>query len=68
MLDELWHAAGGRTGPASAHPGMVLLYERHLVDLSGIEDLAQAKALTESELQGKPDGMAVAVIAMPTGG
>ncbi|MGE0699929.1 MAG: hydantoinase/oxoprolinase family protein [Hyphomicrobiaceae bacterium] len=64
-LGEIWHAAGGGAGPASAHPGLVLLHERHLVDLSGVEDLAQAQALARGELEGKPDGMAVVLVAMP---
>jgi N-methylhydantoinase A/oxoprolinase/acetone carboxylase beta subunit len=64
-LGHLWHDAGGRDGPASAHPGLVLLYERHLVDLSGVEDLAQAQALAASELDGKPENMPVALVAMP---
>ena len=65
-LGHLWHDAGGRDGPAATHPGLVLLHERHLVDLSGVEDLAQALALTKSELDGKPPEMTVALVAMPT--
>ncbi|MEZ5818379.1 MAG: hydantoinase/oxoprolinase family protein [Hyphomicrobiaceae bacterium] len=66
-LSELWHAAGGTDGPAHAHPGLVLLHERHLVDLTGVEDLAQALALARSELDAKPDDTPVALVAMPTG-
>lgn len=64
-LSDLWHAAGGADGPVHSHPGLVLLYERHLVDLTGVEDLAQALALAKSELEGKPADVAVVVIAMP---
>ena len=64
-LDHLWLAAGGGGTAASSHPGLVLLYERHLVDLSGVEDLQQALALTKGELDGKPADMAVALVAMP---
>jgi hypothetical protein len=51
-----------------SHPGLVLLYERHLVDLSGVEDLEQAQALAASELDAKPAELPVALVAMPVGG
>jgi N-methylhydantoinase A/oxoprolinase/acetone carboxylase beta subunit len=66
-ISRLWHDAGGYEGPAAAHPGLILLYERHLVDLSGIEDLAQAQALALSELADKADETPVALVAMSTG-
>ncbi|MGE0767592.1 MAG: hydantoinase/oxoprolinase family protein, partial [Hyphomicrobiaceae bacterium] len=66
-LSELWYAAGGGNAAAHSHPGVVMLYERHLVDLTGIEDLDQALALAKSELEGHPGGTAVALIAMPSG-
>jgi len=67
-LSAVWHAASRGGALASGHPGLVLLYERHLVDLSGVEDLAQALALAKSELDGHPPETAVALIAMPSGG
>jgi N-methylhydantoinase A/oxoprolinase/acetone carboxylase beta subunit len=67
-LSDLWHAAGGTTAQSHAHPGIVLLYERHLIDLTGVEDLEQARALAKSELDGKPPETVVALIAMPAGG
>lgn len=66
-LSDLWHAAGGSAGPGRSHPGLVLLYERHLVDLTGVEDLEQALALAKGELDGKPAETAVTLIAMPIG-
>ncbi len=66
-LFELWHQAGGADGPAHTHPGLVLLYERHLVDLTGVEDLEQAQALARSELEGKAGETPVALVAMPAG-
>jgi hypothetical protein len=66
-ISRIWHAADGGDGPASSHPGLVLLYERHLVDLSGVEDLGQALALAASELEGKPAETPVALVAMPAG-
>jgi hypothetical protein len=67
-IARLWHAAGGGDSPALSHPGLVLLYERHLVDLSGVEDLEQAQALAASELDAKPAELPVALVAMPVGG
>lgn len=67
-LSDIWHAAGGADEATRVHPGLVLLYERHLVDLTGIEDIAQALALAESELDGKAPETPVALIAMPGGG
>ncbi len=67
-LSDLWRAAGGSHAVARPHPGLVMLYERHLVDLSGVEDLDQALALARSELDGKPCDTVVALIAMPAGG
>jgi N-methylhydantoinase A/oxoprolinase/acetone carboxylase beta subunit len=66
-LSDLWHAAGGSSVQTHAHPGLVLLYDRHLVDLTGVEDLEQAQALAISELDGKPAETVVALIAMPAG-
>jgi len=66
-LSDLWHAAGGSNSQTHTHPGLVLLYERHLVDLTGVEDLEQAQALATSELDGKPAETVVALIAMPAG-
>ena len=66
-IELLWRAAGGAGGTALSHPGLVLLFERHLVDLSGVESLAQALALATSELDGKPANLAVALVAMPPG-
>lgn len=67
ILEHLWRAAGGGDGPALSHPGLVLLYERHLVDLSGVENLAQAQALATSELTSIPHDTPLALIAMPPG-
>jgi hypothetical protein len=67
VLSDLWHAAGGSNSQTHTHPGLVLLYERHLVDLTGVEDLEQAQALATSELDGKPAETVVALIAMPAG-
>jgi N-methylhydantoinase A/oxoprolinase/acetone carboxylase beta subunit len=66
-LADLWQAAGSPGGASQAHPGIVLLHGRHLADLTGVEDLAQAQALARSELDGTPGETAVALIAIPSG-
>ncbi|MBS0242792.1 MAG: hydantoinase/oxoprolinase family protein [Proteobacteria bacterium] len=66
-LAGLWREAGGSDGPAHAHPGLVLLHDRHLVDLSGLEDLAQTQALAADELAGLDVATGVVLIAMPAG-
>ena len=42
-------------------------FERHVIDLSGVESLAQALALAASDLKPLADGVAVALIAIPHG-
>ncbi len=66
-IESLWRAAGGGEGTALSHPGLVLLFERHLVDLSGVESLAQAVALATSDLDGRAADVVVALVAMPPG-
>ncbi len=66
-LPDLWRRAGGGDEPAAQHPGLVLLFDRHLVDLTGVEDLAQTMALAASELDGRPADTPVALLAMPAG-
>ena len=65
VVSRLWHEAGGGDEAARSHPSLLLLFERHLVDLSGVEDLAQAVALTRGELQTRASSVPVAVVAMP---
>lgn len=64
-LTRVWHEAGGGDEAARRHPSLLLLYDRHLVDLSGVEDLTQALALTASELRERRPDTPVVVIAMP---
>ncbi len=53
------------TASGAALPGLVLLHGRHVGDLSGVEDVAQAIALAEDELAESPGDGAVVVIALP---
>ena len=66
-LVALWKEASGIVGERQGVPAIVLLFERHLVDLSGVETLAQAEALAASELEGLAEDVAVALVAVPLG-
>lgn len=50
-----------------AAPGLFLIFERHVVDLSGVENLDQALALASSELQPLSPETPIALIAVPRG-
>ncbi len=41
------------------------MFERHVVDLSGVETLEQASALANSELDGVADDVPVALVGVP---
>lgn len=63
-ITQLWAETRGAEGSV---PGLFLMYERHLVDLSGVETLDQAVALAASELNGLADDVAVALIGVSPG-
>ncbi len=65
QIAALWEAAGG--GDESRVPGLFLLHGRHLVDLSGVETLAQVEALATSELEPLSPDAAVILIGVPHG-
>ena len=65
-LPAIWKEAT-REVDGLAVPGLVMLHGRHLVDLSGVEDVAQAVALATMELTDQPTELAVVLIAMPPG-
>ena len=64
-IAQLWAETTRDT--EGAVPGLFLMYQRHLVDLSGVETREQALALAISELDGVADDVAVALIAVPPG-
>jgi hypothetical protein len=43
------------------------MYERHVIDLSGVETVEQAVALAASELEDLTDDAPVALIGVPPG-
>ena len=66
-LTRLWKETTFVEEGRTVLPGLVLLFERHVIDLSGVESLAQALALAASELDGLDERVPVALIGMPHG-
>ena len=64
-LDRLWREATVTEGGRQLPPGVLLLHGRHIVDLSGLETMAQALALASSELEGVAGETGLALIGMP---
>jgi N-methylhydantoinase A len=60
MLTLIWK----QTAHTSV-PGLFLIFERHVVDLSGVENLDQALALAASEVAALSPETAIALIAVP---
>jgi N-methylhydantoinase A/oxoprolinase/acetone carboxylase beta subunit len=66
-LTSMWNEVGGDGREQIVVPGLFLLFEGHVVDLSGVETLDQALALAASELDGLADDVPVALVAVPPG-
>lgn len=64
-LADAWSRTAGGRGAAKVPAGLFLLADRHLVDLSSLESLAQAEALAASELAAVAEADQVVVIALP---
>ena len=68
VIAQLWKATShAGAGGHAAVPGLLLLFAGHVVDLSGVESLAQALALAESELEAVAGDTRLVLIAMPVG-
>jgi len=67
MIERLWKETAGEDGARTIVPGLFLMFERHVVDLSGVETLEQALALAASELDGLGDDVPVVLIGVPPG-
>jgi N-methylhydantoinase A len=66
-VEQLWESATVVELGRSVAPGLLLLYGRHILDLSGLETLSQALALAMSELEGVDGDSNLALIGMPQG-
>ena len=65
---QLWKdMTATMTGTHAPVPGLLLLFDRHVVDLSGVESLAQALALASSELESVARDALLVLIGMPVG-
>ncbi len=67
-IEQLWKdMTAAMTGVAAPVPGLLLLFDRHVVDLSGVESLPQALALAASELESVAPDTSLVLIGMPVG-
>jgi N-methylhydantoinase A len=60
---RLWHEATVYVGDATVHPDMFFLVGSRLVDLSGMQALEHAQEIARAELDGRPAGEIVVIIA-----
>jgi N-methylhydantoinase A/oxoprolinase/acetone carboxylase beta subunit len=60
---RLWHEGTAYVGDATVFPDMFLLVGSRLVDLSGMQALDQAQGVARTELEGRPAGEAIVLIA-----
>ena len=67
-IARVWKESSQDEDGRAAAPGLFLLYERHVADLSGVETLAQAIALAASELEGLDGDAPVVLIGVPAAG
>jgi N-methylhydantoinase A/oxoprolinase/acetone carboxylase beta subunit len=67
VIARLWEETAGGDGGRAVVPGLFLMFERHVVDLSGVETLEQALALATSELDGLASDTPVVLIGVPVG-
>jgi hypothetical protein len=63
-IEEFWLQAAGQHGKSGV-PGLFLLYESHVIDLSGVESLEQALALAASEIDALAADASVIVVGVP---
>ena len=64
LLEHVWRITTG-DGLATHTPGLFLLHGPHVIDLSGVETLAQAVALARGEVAGLPADERLALIGVP---
>jgi N-methylhydantoinase A/oxoprolinase/acetone carboxylase beta subunit len=67
-IARVWKESSQDEDGRAAAPGLFLLYEHHVADLSGVETLAQAIALAASELEGLDGDAPVVLIGVPAAG
>jgi len=64
-IEHVWRETWQNDDDQVGAPGLFLLYEHHVADLSGVETLAQAKALAASELESLDGDAAIVFIGVP---
>lgn len=64
-IEMLWQATLVASDGRETVPGLLMMFERHVIDLSGVETLEQALGLAADELGDRDEDTAVALIAIP---
>ena len=65
-FEQVWSETSRNNHGRVVVPGLFLLYEHHVADLSGVESLAQAMALAASELEGLDGDTSIVLVGVPT--
>lgn len=63
-IDAIWAEGLSHNRDPNLVPRLIIMYERHVVDLSGVETKEQALALAKSELENSTGGALVAIVAL----
>lgn len=63
-IEALWQATSVASDGRETVPGLLMMFERHVIDLSGVETLEQALGLAADELGDRDEDTAVALIAI----
>jgi N-methylhydantoinase A/oxoprolinase/acetone carboxylase beta subunit len=64
-MEQVWSEISRNEDDRIVVPGLFLLYEHHVADLSGVETLAQAMALAASELEGLDGEASIVLVGVP---
>ena len=64
-IETIWRASSRSDDGHASAPGLFLLYDAHVADLSGVETLAQAIALATSELEKLDADAPIVLIGVP---
>jgi N-methylhydantoinase A/oxoprolinase/acetone carboxylase beta subunit len=64
-IGRIWEEMSGDEPGRAAAPGLFLLFDQHVVDLSGVETSAQASALAMSELEAAGPELCIVLVGIP---
>ena len=64
-LKRLWEEITVYNGDSIIVPDIFVIAGAHVLDLSGVNSIAQAEGIARSELAGLPDDMPIALVGIP---